>query len=214
MSAHWRRGRIVNIKTVPGETTSEIEIDITVIGDYWITVTSEFGCETTHNFTVSTSEPASIDFTTTVDFSNPNSITVDVSGIGNYVYLLDNGPEQQSNFFNDVAPGLHTVTVRDLNGCTDALKEVFVIDVPLFVTPNGDGFFDTWHVIGIEQLPGTIVYIFDRYGKLLKTLSHTSQGWNGTFNGYMMPATDYWFFADVKKGSTQFEFRGHFTLRR
>ena len=197
-----------------GETTSEIEIDITVIGDYWVTVTSKFGCETTHNFNVSTSEPASIDFTTTVDFSNPNSITVDVSGIGNYVYLLDNGPEQQSNFFNDVAPGLHTVIVRDLNGCTDALKEVFVIDVPLFMTPNGDGYFDTWHVIGIEQLPGTIVYIFDRYGKLLKTLSHTSQGWNGTFNGYMMPATDYWFFADVKKGSTQFEFRGHFTLRR
>ena len=197
-----------------GETTPEIEIDITVIGDYWVTVTSEFGCETTLNFSVSTSEPASIDFTTTVDFSNPNSITIDVSGIGNYVYLLDNGEPQQSNFFNDVAPGLHTVTVRDLNGCTDALKEVFVIDVPLFVTPNGDGYFDTWHVIGIEQLPGTIVYIFDRYGKLLKTLSHTSQGWNGTFNGYKMPATDYWFLADVKKDNTQFEFRGHFTLRR
>ncbi len=197
-----------------GETTSEIEIDITVIGDYWVTITSEFDCETTHNFSVSTSEPASIDFTTTVDFSNPNSITVDVSGIGNYVFLLDNGVPQESNFFNDVAPGLHTVTVRDLNGCTDAVKEVFVIDVPLFMTPNGDGYFDTWHVIGIEQLPGTIVYIFDRYGKLLKTLSHTSQGWNGTFNGYMMPANDYWFFADVRKDNTQFEFRGHFTLRR
>lgn len=197
-----------------GETTSEIEIDITVIGDYWVTVTTEFGCETTHNFSVSTSEPATIEFTTTVDFSNPNSITIDVSGIGNYVFLLDGGEPQQSNFFNDVAPGLHTVTVRDLNGCTDVTKEVFVIDVPLFMTPNGDGYFDTWHVIGIEQLPGTIVYIFDRYGKLLKTLSHTSQGWNGTFNGYMMPATDYWFLADVKKNNTQFEFRGHFTLRR
>ena len=197
-----------------GETTPEIEVDITAIGNYWVTVTTEFSCETTHNFSVTTSEPANIEFTTTVDFSNPNSITVNVNGIGNYVYLLDNGPEQQSNFFNDVAPGLHTVTVRDLNGCTDAIREVFVIDVPLFVTPNGDGYFDTWHIIGIERLPGTIVHIFNRYGKLLKTLSHTSPGWNGTFNGYMMPATDYWFIADVIKDNTQFEVKGHFTLRR
>ncbi len=197
-----------------GETTPEIEIDITQVGDYWVTVTTQYGCETTHEFSVSNSEPANIEFTTTVDFSNPNSITIDISGIGNYVFSLDGGEPQQSNFFNDVAPGLHTVTVRDVNGCTDVTKEVFVIDVPLFVTPNGDGYFDTWHVIGIEQLPGTIVYIFDRYGKLIKTLLHTSQGWNGTYNGYMMPASDYWFFADVKKDGTQFEFRGHFTLRR
>jgi gliding motility-associated-like protein len=197
-----------------GETTPEIVIDVTQIGDYWVTVTTQYGCETTHEFSVTTSEPANIEFTTTVDFSNPNSITVDVNGEGNYVFLLDNGEPQQSNFFNDVAPGLHVVTVRDLNGCTDVNEEVFVIDVPLFVTPNGDGYFDTWHIIGIEQLPGTIVYIFDRYGKLLKTLSHTSVGWNGTYNGAMMPASDYWFLADVKKDGAQFEYRGHFTLRR
>jgi len=197
-----------------GETTPEIEIDITAIGNYWVTITSEFACETTHNFAVTISEPPIIEFTTTVDFSNPNSITIEVSGIGNYVYILDDGNPQKSNFFNNVTPGLHTVTVRDLNGCIDAIKEVFVIDVPLFFTPNNDGIFDTWHIIGIELLPGTIVTVFDRYGKLIKTLTHTSQGWNGIYNGYRMPASDYWFVADVRKDNLQFEVKGHFALRR
>ena len=33
------------------------------------------------------------------------------------------------------------------------------------------------------------IYIFDRYGKLLKQLSPLGQGWDGTFNGKPLPAT-------------------------
>ena len=29
---------------------------------------------------------------------------------------------------------------------------------------NGDGYFDTWHITGVNQLTGTLVYIYDRYG--------------------------------------------------
>ena len=86
--------------------------------------------------------------------------------------------------------------------------------MPKFVTPNNDGYFDTWHVVGIERLPGTIVYIYDRQGKLIKTLSHTSEGWDGTFNGSNMPSNDYWFVAEVKKDNTEFDVKGHFTLKR
>ena len=92
--------------------------------------------------------------------------------------------------------------------------EVLVIDVPEFVTPNNEGYFDTWHVVGIEQLPGTVVYIYDRYGKLLKTLTHNSLGWDGTYRGEPMPTDDYWFLAEVKQNGDSFDFRGHFTLKR
>src|SRR5690606_16054076 len=112
---------------------------------------------------------ADINFTTTVNFADPNSITVDVSGIGDYVFILDGGEPQTSNIFNNVTLGDHTVTVRDLNGCEDISQQVTVFDIPKFVTPNNDGYFDTWHVVDNRQLPGTIVYIYDRYGKLLKT---------------------------------------------
>jgi gliding motility-associated-like protein len=194
------------------ETSPEIEIQN--IGLYWVTVTSMYGCETTEEFNVIESEQATIEFTETVDFSNPNNITITISGIGNYLYVLDHGAPQDSNIFENVSLGYHTVTIIDLNGCSETTKEVVVVDAPKFMTPNNDGYFDTWHIAGVETLPGTIVYIYDRFGKLLKQLSWNSKGWDGTFNGAMMPATDYWFLADVKKDNIEFKVKGHFALKR
>jgi gliding motility-associated-like protein len=195
-----------------GETTPEIEI--TEIGTYWVSVTTEFGCENTRVFGVSESEAATIEVTEVLDFSDPNNITVTISGIGNYLYQLDDFEPQESNVFENVAMGYHTVRIIDLNGCTDITKEVLVIDIPKFFTPNNDGDFDTWHIVGIETLPGTIIHIFDRYGKLLKKISATSPGWDGNFNNMQLPTSDYWFIADVKRGSIAFEVKGHFTLKR
>lgn len=206
-----------------GETTSEILVNPSDVGDYSVTVTrpNVIGndCPYTHNFTIIPSDKAIIDFTPTVDFADPNSITVEIdpSRIGDYVYILDEdegGLPQTSNIFDNVTFGEHTVTVRDLNGCMDILKNVFVFDIPKFVTPNNDSTFDTWHIVGANQLPGTVVYIYNRYGKLLKTLPHNSTGWDGTFNGQNMPADDYWFSADIVQNGESFNIRGHFALKR
>jgi len=193
------------------ETTPEIEI--TQIGTYSVTVVSPFGCETTRVFNVSESETATIEITETVDFSDPNNITVTVSGIGNYSYQLDDEDPQLSNVFQNVSIGYHLITIIDLNGCAEVTKEIVVIDAPKFMTPNGDGYFDTWHITGVETLPGTIIYIYDRYGKLLTQLTSSSDGWNGRYNGNLMPSSDYWFLAKVRKGSIAFDVKGHFALR-
>ncbi|MFD2550300.1 choice-of-anchor L domain-containing protein [Bizionia sediminis] len=195
-----------------GARTSEIEI--TEIGMYSVTVTTDYGCTTTATFNVIESEQATIEFTETVDFSDPNNITVTISGIGNYLYILDNGVPQQSNIFYNVSLGPHTIEVIDLNGCASAIKELVIIDAPRFFTPNQDGQNDTWHITGVDQIPGTIVYIFNRYGKLLTTLNHTSVGWDGTYKGQNMPTDDYWFLAQVKKGDIAFEVKRNFTLKR
>ena len=195
-----------------GETTPEIEI--TEIGTYWVTVTTEFGCENTRVFGVSESEAATIEATEVIDFSDPNNITITISGIGDYLYQLDDGEPQESNVFENVGMGYHTVTIIDLNGCSEVTREVLVIDIPKHMTPNNDGQFDTWHIVGVETLPGTIIHIFDRYGKHLTTLKHDTPGWDGTFNGHKMPANDYWFVAQVMRGNEYFEVKGHFAIRR
>ncbi|WP_299112967.1 T9SS type B sorting domain-containing protein [uncultured Winogradskyella sp.] len=195
-----------------GATTSEIEI--TETGTYWVSITSEFGCENTRVFVVSESEAAIIESTEVVDFSDPNNITITVSGIGNYLYQLDDGDPQESNVFENVAMGYHTITIIDLNGCSQVTREVLVIDIPKHMTPNNDGQFDSWHIIGVETLPGTIIHIFDRYGKHLTTLRHNTPGWDGTLNGSKLPASDYWFVAEVRRGNQSFEVKGHFALRR
>jgi len=195
-----------------GEMTSEIEI--TETGVYSITVTTPNGCVASSEFDVIISEPANIEVVETVDFSDPNNITITVTGVGDYLFQLDDMEPQTSGIFENVNLGYHTLTIIDQNGCFSVTKEVLVIDAPKFMTPNNDGNFDTWHIVGVETLPGTIVNIFDRYGKLLKQLNHISPGWNGTYNGNQMPSSDYWWTAEVKKGEVEFTATGHFSLRR
>ncbi|WP_426429683.1 choice-of-anchor L domain-containing protein [Winogradskyella sp. HB-48] len=194
------------------ETSSLIEI--TSVGTYSVTVTNEFGCQTTSTFTVTESNSAEIDVVETVDFADPNNIIITVTGIGNYLYQLNDQPFQTSGTFYNVPIGYNTVTIIDQNGCAQITREILVIDTPKHLSPNGDGQYDTWHITGVETLPGTVIYIFDRYGKLLKTLLHTSPGWDGSYNGNPMPAGDYWYIAKVRQNENAFEVKGHFALRR
>ena len=63
------------------------------------------------------------------------------------------------------------------------------------------------------------IYIFDRYGKLLKQLDPNGPGWDGTFNGKLLPATDYWFKVNIDVATSADQeiiktFTGHFSLKR
>ena len=194
------------------ETSPEIEI--TEVGSYSVMVTNEFGCTSTSTFNVTESESAVIDVVETIDFSDPNNITVTVNGIGDYLYQLNDLPAQTSNVFVNVPIGYNTITVIDRNGCAWIEREVLVMDFPKHLTPNGDGDFDTWHIAGVNQLPGTVIHIFDRYGKLLKEIGSSTSGWDGTFNGNKMPAGDYWFVANIIMNGESFLAKGHFALKR
>ena len=62
--------------------------------------------------------------------------------------------------------------------------------------------------------PGTKIFIFDRYGKLLKQISSTGAGWDGPYNGYLMPSDDYWFTVDYAEGTIMKQFKSHFAMKR
>ena len=58
----------------------------------------------------------------------------------------------------------------------------------------------------------SVVYIFDRYGKLLKEIpAGVDEGWDGTYNGSAVPADDYWYLLKLDDGRVA---RGHFALKR
>ena len=187
-------------------------------GIYTAVATDIFtGCRKEVTTEVIPSSPAIVEaVVTTIAFAEEHVIEANAVGSGNYEYRLDDGPWQLDGTFNDVGPGEHTVTVRDLNGCGIGTKSVLVIDYPRFFTPNGDGYNDTWQIIGIDTRPLSTIYIFDRYGKLLKQLSPLSEGWDGTYNGKLLPATDYWFTVTYEEPGTEIikTFRAHFSLKR
>ena len=196
-----------------GENTTTIEVNQP--GTYTVRVTNTNGCFKDRTINVLPSNIATITDIEVIDATRNNSITVFVSGEGDYEYALDNinGPYQVSNLFTDVQPGLYTVYVRDRNNCGIAEELVSVIGFPKYFTPNGDDKNDFWQVYGItEQFQAnSSILIFDRYGKLIKELDPLGPGWDGTFNGNKMPTSDYWFRVKLQDGRT---FTSHFTLKR
>ena len=193
----------------------------TMAGTYTATVTNELtGCQYSTTTEVYTSATAVVSAAvTTLAFAQEHVIQATATGIGDYEFRLDTGPWQLDGTFNNVSPGLHTVYVRDLNGCGIGTATVLVVDYPRFFTPNGDGYNDTWHIIGADLHPGLVasdIYIFDRYGKLLKKLDPQGEGWDGTYNGRPMPSTDYWFTIEYQIPALNVtrRFRAHFSLKR
>ena len=188
-------------------------------GTYMVTVTDQSNpqCFTTDTVVVDTSTaPLSLTLEVTTEFftTDDHTIVATVTGGGNYQYSLDNGPYQDSNVFTNVSVGAHTVTVIDINGCGQVSETVAVIGYKKFFTPNGDGYNETWQIVGVEALPSAEIFIFDRYGKLLKQLSPLGEGWDGTFKGNAMPSTDYWFKILYTQNGESKEFGAHFSLKR
>ena len=174
-------------------------------------------CSNESSFTVTV---LNIDFT--LDQNNITIIedTITVSMSDNtifYEYSLDNITYQNSNTFSNLSNGTYTIFVRDINGCVvrqlnfdinvSVVNELFI---PKYFTPNGDAYNQVWQIIDPNQIIKEI-YIFDRYGKLLKQVSTTHLSWNGIYNGNVLPSNDYWYLINLKSGE---QLKGHFTLKR
>ncbi len=202
---------------------------IDAAGDYTYTVLGTGACaDVSAIITVTLSESPVITNIVVADFSDNNTITIDVEGavsgtsfgIGDFEYSLDGNSFQSENVLEDVPPGNYTIVVRDANGCVpDAFQSVVVMGAPNFFTPNNDGENDTWHIINLSDSvlanPSEGVIIFDRFGKVIKILYANDQGWDGYYNGQVLPSTDYWYrVAIIDTGGNTIVKKGHFSLIR
>jgi gliding motility-associated-like protein len=204
--------------TIPVETSTTLAAS--EAGTYSVLATnSTTGCVSNEVSATITSSVIADTFTTSVTeaFEDYPYIVVNTpSGTGPFQYQLDSGAFQNSNVFYNVPSGLHTITVKDNEGCTDLSGTVFILNYPHFFTPNGDTYNDTWNIWDLYDQPIDGIYIFDRYGKFIKKISPRGKGWDGTMNGYELPATDYWFTVDYidPKTNTTRVFKSHFSLKR
>lgn len=157
-----------------------------------------------------------VDWVVTDAFAENQIVTIIATDAGNYLYQLDSGPFQTSSIFENVALGMHSITVKDVNDCSTPITDnnVLVIGYPKFFTPNGDSYNDTWNIEGFKDQLNTRIYIFDRYGKLLKDISPSGSGWDGNYIGNPMPASDYWFTVEYSEQGVLKEFKSHFSLKR
>ncbi|WP_026728072.1 T9SS type B sorting domain-containing protein [Flavobacterium denitrificans] len=200
---------------IPNKKNHTLEVNST--GTYTVTVTNKNNCNKTRTIEVTASNKATIERFDIVDLKmdNSNKITINVSGKGDYEYSLDypNNPFQDSNVFDNLKAGIYEVYINDKKNCGLVSKTVAVLGIPQFFTPNNDGYNDYWNILGANATfnSKTKVYIFDRYGKLIKQIIASGDGWDGTFTGNPMPADDYWYTLKLEDGR---ETKGHFSLKR
>ena len=193
-------------------------IKVNTAGIYTVVVRNAKNCTKTRTVEVKASSDATIKEILIADGTlDQNTVTVNlINSIGDYEYSIDNpeGPFQQSNFFDKVNPGIHTVYVNDINGCGLVERTIAVIGFPPFFTPNGDGYNDFWRIEGVDIVFNTNskVYIFDRFGKLLKEIAtRDTKGWDGNYRGVPLMADDYWYVVYLEDGRI---IKGHFALKR
>lgn len=209
----------LNYQWDTGETTSTLEVANS--GIYRLTITNSNGsesCSETRVVNVVESVSPAISNVKVDDLQSNNSVTILTEFEGNFEYRLDDGNYQSSNYFDDVLPGVHTVTITDLDGCGSITENIVVMGFANHFSPNGDGLNENWRVEHLLALNQPELSIYDRYGKLLATLDDINQSWNGSFNGQLLPATDYWFklsyLNDFGNRVEAKYIQNHFSLRR
>ncbi|MDY8134023.1 T9SS type B sorting domain-containing protein [Aquimarina sp. 2201CG5-10] len=188
-------------------------------GTYTVTVSDAItGCSKIRTIEVIVSGVATVQNIDINDANDSNTVTIVADGVGDYEYAIEIngtlGSYQDSPTFTNVPPGFHTVYIRDKNGCLPIItRDISVVGFPKYFTPNGDGFHETWSVEGIstQVMANSIIYIYDRYGKLIKQLLPGGNGWDGTYNGTLMPSSQYWYRVELEDGRI---LKGSFSLIR
>ncbi len=139
---------------------------------------------------------------------------------GPYMYIID-GNENSSNVTeslrSNVPYGKHNLRVVDQFGCkydTTFMVNYPELEIPIFITPDGNGENDKFVVKGLaDGFPDAVVTIYDRWGKMLaKYRAGDDSDWDGIYNGNKMPSTDYWYEIDID--DIDKTYTGHFTLLR
>ena len=186
---------------------------IATAGNYTVTASNTEGCIATKKFIVIASGIATITSVDINDFSgNGNSVLINYTGIGDYEFSLDGVHFQNSPLFTNVQEGDYLVYIKDIYGCgMPTPTRIFVLDYPRFFTPNGDSYNDFWKIKNSAKYPNMLLYIFDRYGKLITQVNPKGNGWDGTYNGRPVPAEDYWFSIILENNRI---IKGHFALLR
>ncbi|MGH1517471.1 T9SS type B sorting domain-containing protein [Chryseobacterium sp. JK1] len=179
-----------------GATTQTITVSTP--GTYSVKVTNNFGCESSSSSQITYSILAQI---VSVNITG-NTATIILSATGNYEYSLDNSTWQNSNVFTNLTMGEYTVYIRTKSGCFIGQKKFSIFNIPNAISPNGDGVNDTWKISGLENYPGTEIYLYDRQGAIIykEIIKKKPFQWDGKYDSQPLPTGNYWYTIKVSDG--------------
>ena len=132
----------------------------------------------------------------------------------NYVLTMD----EEGNY-TEVKPGLKKIYFTLNDGQLSSEKEHRILsiesavelDIPNTFTPNGDKSHDTWRVrptLNAQQFDRAVIKVYNRRGLLIYESRGLDRGWDGYFNGELLPADTYYYTIDLGLSYTKKTYKG------
>jgi len=136
-----------------------------------------------------------------VSIASGESTTLLGSGGISYSWMPTTGLSD-ARIANPVANPSNTteyiLTVTDANDCSDSdtllitVDETTTIPVHNMLTPNGDGFNDTWDLSSVPGIENAKIYVLNRWGwEVFKAEDGYNNDWDGTVANEPLPDGSY-----------------------
>jgi gliding motility-associated-like protein len=123
-----------------------------------------------------------------------------------YTFYADAGLDTSISFESGVDGFVHCFRVlafedfgnQEISWSNELCLEFeHLLVIPNVITPNGNGWNDTWHIENIEYYPRCIVEIYNRWGMKLFTSVGYPVEWDGTYHGKDLPVGVYYYVIDI-----------------
>lgn len=185
-------------------------------GNYTVSVTTVEGCSFSREVSIEEGPAMEVEAPESFTISTYGEVELWASGADYYRWSPAYGLDDSTSYTPTASPAVTTVyTVRGYSnqGCVgEAQVRVRVLDESALepskiVSPNADGYSDTWIVLNILAFPDAEVTIFNRWGQQIYSASPYLNDWEGTApNGDYLPTGTYYYQIVLGNGKI---FTGH-----
>lgn len=212
---------VVFDKTINNMTSDQADIIVTptnYLDIYTLTITDP-SCASSYDVTVS----LNVDFIDPLITSNPDveygdypvvlsgenlQLSSDNLNFDEYNWRWEGNnvvnPSGEININNLESSGWYYLYVKDADGCQGYDSIYVVVGVLPYdaITPNNDGYNDTWTPIDITEYDNALVQVFNRWGGLVFESIGGEQytPWDGTNNGEELVVGTYYYIIDLNTG--------------
>jgi gliding motility-associated-like protein len=153
-----------------------------------------------------------------------SSVTLTASGGSEYFWNPSSGLSS-SSVPNPIASPQETtsyqVIVLNSFGCSDTsyilVTVIPTVDstsfkIPNLITPNGDGYNDTWVISGMNSTSSSVL-IFNAYGEIIFSASPYLNNWDAIWKGNLVPDGTYYYILSGKEVSgAEVSIKGNLTV--
>ena len=184
------------------------------IGSYQIRLTNEFGCVTTKEIEILNSPTPIIE---EIKLNVDSLVIIAHGNGGDLEYSIDGINWQASNQFTGITKGQsYTVYVRENQCAVSSISDVVYLNLPNFISPNGDGINDIWKPIGVNTTLDVRIQIFNRYGNVVyQAEGANALNWNGLHNNKPLSSDSYWYLIEYidNQAVIKLKYQGYITIK-